>query len=197
MAIYKNYDYADKQVVKVITDTNSGNYLWIAFAINSTTCLLKKVSAFDPNVVYFSEEITVNKINTMIVVGDYLFLGIEDGTNFIYRYSVFAPGTTPLQVALPTGIIEAPVDVVLNGSTLYWLFPGTESGENAKIVLTDDSGTFIETIDLNQSGVIVTKASSIASDGTDLWVVNDDNPSKIYRIYSSGGWNITENNLTS
>ena len=191
MTLFRNIKYNHKDVVAEVTDTNSGQFLWVGFKKDTNgNCRFLKVSAHDPNQIYFDVNLAVEEIKKMRVSGSNLLIGVDHGTNYIYRYSVFNPLSTPTIFARPSGVIEAPVDVVEGGSALWWLFPGITGSEIAKIVKTNTYGTFQETITLQQSGEEIHNAKSITYSGGELWVVTYTAPAQGVRVFQSGGWMI-------
>lgn len=187
MTLFRNIKYNHKDVVAEVTDTNSGQFLWVGFKKDSSgNCRLLKVSAHDPNQIYFDVDLTIEAIQKLHVSGSNLLIGVDHATNYIYRFSVFNPLSTPTVFARPSGVIESPVDVVEGGSALWWLFPGIAGSEIAKIVKTNTFGTFQETITLQQSGDEIHNARSIAYSGGELWVVTYTAPAKGVRVFKVG-----------
>lgn len=197
MSIFKEFNYSEKSVNKVVIDANSGEFLWIAFSKGTNNkCSLKKVSAHDPSQVYFDVDVDCEEITAMIKYGSYLFLGVDHANNYLLRYSLFNPITLPTEFTFPSGVTESPVSVVSGGTYLWWLTPGNSSGENAKIIKTNSVGTFQETIDLNISALVVNSASSLIYDNGDLWVVTNENPLNLYRVYYDASWIIQETEIS-
>ena len=179
-------------------DTNQGEYQWIGFVPDeSGNCKLKKVSANDPSQTYFDVDLAIQTIKLLHISGSNILIGIDDPVNYIYRFSVFNPLSTPTIIAKPSGVVESPVDIVEDGGFLWWLFPGNASGEFAKIVKTNTFGTFQETIDLQQSGDEVHNATSLAYKDGDLWVVTYTDPIELWRVYLDSGamWTLQKNEI--
>ena len=197
MTIFKSIDYNLREVSALATDTNSGEYLWVAFKQNSDgDCIVKKVSAHDVSAVYFSFELAVMEVTRIILSGStYVLLAVNDDTNYIYRYGLFTPLTTETAFTKPVGLTEYPVDVASGGGFFWWLFPGTDDGENAAIVKTTDDGTFSETIDLSISGDIVYDATGITYKSGDLWIVTNSNPVQLWRVYKDSTWHANKTDL--
>lgn len=168
-------------------DQNSGYYFWIGFQKDSdNNCRILKTSANDLNQIYFDVDLAVNAINKMYVKSTSLLVAVDHPTNYLYRYFVSNPLTAPAAIARPAGINEAPVAFADDGTSLWWLFPG-ESGETAKIVKTTSVGSFQETITLEQSGDEIHDAISIVYRDGDLWVVTNESPAKLVRVYLDVG----------
>ena len=190
MPIFRSAHYSGKRVAALTTDLNSGQYLWIAFEKDSTdNCRILKVSAQDLNQIYFDVDIEVDAIKKLLVNSTSLYVGVDDPVNYIYKFSVANPLIAPTIIALPAGVAEAPVDVVDDGAGYFWwLFPGL-SGEITKIVKTTNTGTFQQTITLQQSAVEVHNAASIVYRSGDLWVVTNESPANLVRVHLvSGVW---------
>ena len=169
-----------------MVDTANGNYLWLLQANN-----LKKVSVNNPLQIYFDIDQTVTLVKGYIS-GNYIYLAVNDDTYIGKRYSLANPTITYSSFTLPEGITEAPVDVLANGSDLFYLFPGSGSGQNAKIVKMSTTGTFDQTIDLST----VTNAKSFTIDNNgELWIVTNSSPVEYVRVYETSGgvWAYTVN----
>jgi len=193
MVIKRKFDYTEPTITAQAVD-DSNQYLWLAFSQDvNGNCVLKKVSAFQPDQVFFSLEIAVNEITAMQISGSYIYLAYDDDSLIGARYSTSSPLTSSIDFSIPSGITEAPVDLVIDNSTLFYLIPGNVSGTNSKVVEFTLTGTFVETIDLVKSGNIVTNASSIAVDtNSNLWLVTYTSPATLVRVYETGGfWDFT------
>lgn len=186
----RQFNYSTKLITAQVVD-ESNSYLWIAFAKNAEgNCILKKVSAFQPNQVFYSLELEVDEIVDMKISGSNIYLAYNDSNYIGAIYSMTSPLTTYLNLNIPSGITEAPVAVEIDNTTLYYLIPGNTSGTNAKISEFTTSGTHVENIDLTT----VTSAQSFSLDSAtgDLWVVTYTAPAKLVRVYKSGAvWNYT------
>lgn len=195
MAQFNSYQYNQAQITAIAIDTTNGQFLWIAFAKVGTTCMLKKVSANDISQVYFSQSFTVDSINAIQIIGDVIYIAVTHATIAAYAMAVASPLTIQLPFTKTTlGVDEAPICGTQDSTQIYFLTPGTDSGENAKIVTFDNAGAFVETIDLQESGMTVTNATSFTIDSdSDFWVVTENSPSELYRVfYESGGWQLQE-----
>jgi len=185
MTLIKTYNFSESAIKSFIVSTANGQYLWIAFSQdNDGNCALLKVSAHNLLQQYFNIDIAVDEIKKMTIYSTYIYLAYDDSALIGARYSLNNPLTTYNNFSLPSGIDEAPVDLIVDGTYVYYLIPGNDSGKNAKIVKLTISGTFIETIDLST----VTNAVSFSTDGTDFWVITYESPSKLVRVYDDGGY---------
>ncbi|MGD2071903.1 MAG: hypothetical protein PVG65_00230, partial [Candidatus Thorarchaeota archaeon] len=153
-------------------------------------CAFKKASANNPLQIYFDIDIAVTQINALYVASSYVYLAFNDATYIGARYSLTNPLSTSTDFNLPGGITEAPVDVLANGSDLFYLIPGNTSGLNAKIVKMSTSGVYDQTIDLS---TITNAVSFTMDDNGDIWVVTDTSPAQYIRVYeqSGGVWTYT------
>ena len=198
MTIIRRIDYSSNKAIGAIVIDSTKKSLWIAYKKNlSNKCLLKRVSAFNPNQLYYSIEIEVDEIKKLTISGDYIYCAYEDSALIGARYSTSNPLTTSTDFSIPSGITEAPVDVLVSNSDLWYLIPGTATGENAKLIKFSTTGTYDETIDLSETGNIITNAVSLTEDtGTgDLYIVTNNSPSELVRVYQTTGgsyeWEVT------
>lgn len=167
---------------KITAIVRDGNYLWLVYK-NATSCQLKKVSIFDPSLVYYDIEITVDEITRMKVSGNYIYLAVDDDTYIGMRLKTSDPWGDWNNINIPTGINEKSVDVAITGNNWFLLTPGELSGENAKVIKIDET-TYDETIDLTT----VFNASSMTIDDFDnLWVVTNELEAKVIKIEESSG----------
>ena len=189
--IIRRHLYSGQGVISAIV--RDGNYLWVAYK-NTSACRLKKVSIFDPSLIYYDIAVNVDEITRLKIDGSYLYLSIDDDTYIAARYSRTNPLGSYNFISIPSGINEKSVDLAIhsNGSDWFLLTPGELSGENAKVI-NISSVTFQETIDLTT----IFNAKSMTIDENDnLWAVTDESPAKLVKIYDDGGytynsWNIT------
>jgi len=190
MTEFKNFNYSLQEVSAIVADSTNGEFLWIAFKQNASgNCKLYKVSANNPNQIYFSIDLAVTEIKRMKIDGNYLYVAVEDDTYLAYRYSLSNPLTSNTTLAIPSGVTEAPVDIGIETDYLDFLTPGTASGSVPKIVRVAIS-TFAldQVINIEVSGEDIENASSITvSSGDNIWVVTRTSPSKLIRIYESSG----------
>ncbi len=195
MPIFKSAHYSHRKVTAMAIDQNSGYYLWIGFQKDTdNNCRILKASTNDLDQIYFDIDLAVNSIRKMCVKSTSLLVAVDHDTNYLYRYAVANPLSTPASIVRPGGINEAPVAFADDGTYLWWLFPG-ESAEIAKIVKTTSIGTFQQTITLEQSGDEIHNAISIVYRDGDLWVVTNESPAQLVRVYLDVGvWKL---NITS
>ena len=195
MRIFRNFNFAKEPVSAMYLEEGATNYLWIAFEDNGDeTCDIRKVSVNDLSQTYFNiTDLDCDKVNDMGILGNYNFLAVDDATYFAYRLLKTAPISTQFSMAIPSGINEAPIQVLNDGTYVYFLTPGTAIGENAKIIKASATLVFQETIDLGE-----TNAVGMMHDGTDIWVVTSSSPSKLIRVYEiSGGIYTTATTILS
>lgn len=199
MANFRDFKFDWSQVTAIATDTLSGQFLWIAYTLKNGTCLLKKVSAHDLTQVYFSVPLSVTAITNLFILGTNIYASVTHSTYALYSLSLSAPFTTQnAWTKTELGIAEEFCAGALGASDLYLLTPGILSGEYARIVSINSGGSFIETIDLQKDLITVLDAVSVTVDSNDdLWVVDSQSPTHLFRIYSeSGAWKIEENILS-
>jgi len=183
MSIVRKYNFETSQISALAHNSVGGQFLWVGFLpIDSGVCNLKKVSAFDPLQTYFDLEITANKIVQLHSSAlSFVYMAVDHETVCGYRYSVLTPNTGIVTYTKPVEITENPIGFTLDTSYVYFLLPGKESGTEAKILKYSLTGTYLHTIELTG----VTDAIGITLD-SDLWVITDENPSRLVRVYGSG-----------
>lgn len=188
--LIKNYNFSEEEISIIISDNNNGEHLWIGFESNGTTCNLQKVSAHDPLQKYFDLDLSVEEIKAGIINSTYLYLALDDDEYIARRYTLSNPLSGSVDFVIPSGIVEAPVDVLVS-TYVYLLIPGNISGQNAKIVKMTTAGAFVETIDLST----VTNAKSFTVDTVtgDIWVCTYTSPATFVRVYNDGSWHYTVN----
>lgn len=188
MTIQRTFDYTEPTITaQVVDDTNQ--FLWLAFSQNSEgNCIFKRVSAFDPFQVFFSIEVAVNKITSMKILGSNIYLAYDDSILLGARYSISNPLSSSLDFTKPGGLTEDSIDLVIDGSDVFFLLPGNTSGNNAKIVKFSTSGTFDQIIDLLSSGNIVLNANTMTIDtNSNIWIGTYTSPATLVRVYDTGG----------
>lgn len=174
--IIKNYNYDISEIDSLIVDTNTTNHLWVAFG-----SILKKVSANKPTQVFYTIDTETIGITKVYVSDTYVYLAVNDTSLIGQRYAVLNPITNYTNYSLPVGITEAPVDVLVYGSYVYFLIPGDISGTNAKIVKIGLTGTYHSTIDLTT----VSNAIQFCLDSNnEIRVLTNTSPSTIVRVYN-------------
>lgn len=191
MAIqFKNYNFDKKQVTALVTDTFTGEFLWIAFAKDTATgkCTLRKVSAHNPNQIYYSIELEVDKIVRLKIKDDAIYLAVEHATIMGYKILTTSPLTSQTEINRPGAILENPVDIGVGASKFFYLFPGEASAQVAKVVEVSSAFTVVETIELQQSGEEINFARSLTVDSNgDIWIGTYTDPAKLVRLYQISG----------
>jgi hypothetical protein len=187
--LIKNFNYSEKIITALEVDTTTSEYLWVGFSQDSLgNCAFQKVSAHNPLQIYYNIDLAVDEIKKIYASGSYIYLAYDDTSLIGARYSKSNPLTTSTDFSLPAGITEAPIDLIVSGSYVYFLIPGNLSGTNTKICKFSLAGIFVETIDLPT----VTKAISFAVDGSNnFWAVTNTAPSTLVRVFFSGTWQYT------
>ncbi|MCK9542838.1 MAG: hypothetical protein M0R03_12495 [Novosphingobium sp.] len=185
MTQINKYNFTESEIKSFVIDETNAQYLWIAFSLNDGVCNLKKVSAHKPDQVYFSIDLSVTEIKKVISSGNYVYACFDDDSLICTRFSKTNPITSTVDFSIPAGITEAPVDMLVSGSYIYFLTPGNISGENAKIVKFSLTGIFQETIDL----ATVTNAKAFTMDALEeeFWIITYKTPSEYIRLYLASG----------
>jgi len=193
MTQINKYNYTESQVTALVVDTTNAEYLWVGFSLNDSVCNFKKVSANKPDQVYFSIDLSVTAINRIISSGTSVYAVVNDTSILCRRFLKTNPVTTTVDFDIPVSVNEAPVDALVSGSYIYFLTPGSVSGENAKILKYTLTGTYTETIEL--STVTSAKALTINEVSGEFWIITYASPSQYIRVYqtSGGTWTYTIN----
>lgn len=195
MANFRNYQFNQSEVTAIAIDTYGGQFLWIAFTQKDGTCRLQKVSAHDLTQVYFTLELEVDSINCMKVLDQLIYIGVTHATDAVYAYYISAPlSYVSIFTKSELSLTESPIAVTSTATYVYFLTPGSESGNEAQIVNFDNAGSTVETINLTESGLLVSNAVSVTIDASDnLWVVTSSNPAELYRVfYESSTWQLQQ-----
>lgn len=197
MGFFRDYKYSSTQVTAIASDTNGGNFVWVAFKASGGNCLLLKVSATDLNQVYFTVVVPVSSINDMLVVNGYIFLAVTHPSIFSIAYSVSQPLTTFVTSAYPAGVTESPVVLTVDGSNnVYFLTPGLSAGTYATIVEVTSLNVLVQAIVLAQTPIFISNASSFTIDGSsNFWVITANQPGVLCRVWFTSVWNLQQTSL--
>jgi len=177
---------------------NESYYVWIAFKGNSNSCILKKVSALDPDIVYFTLTIEANEITAIFSDDDYIYLSLDSLTYFGMRLKKETPNLVYTYINIPIGITEEAIDLVTNNEFIYILTPGLDSGTTAKVCQFNKINlTLITIIDLMKSGLDIVDAKKIDIDNNgNVWVVSEVDPPRLTKLSYNGIWDIDTYLLT-
>jgi len=192
MTFIKNYNYSEKEISSMVVDPSG--FLWVCFKQDASgNCAFQKVSATNPLQKYFDIDLSTTEIKNGFIFGEYIYIALSDSSLIGQRFSLNNPLTINDEFELPSGITEAPVDVLAHGSYVYFLIPGDTSGTNAKICVFELDGTFSETIDL--STVTNAKSFDVNTTTSELWVITYQSPARYVRVYQMSGsiWTYTVN----
>ena len=168
---------------------DSVNYrIWIAIK-NNNGCKLLVKSAFNPNDTFFEIDISADEITNIIGDSTYVYLSLDDDTYIGMRLSKSDPIGTNEYINIPSGINEKAIDLTI-GNYLFFATPGTESGENPKILRFNASSlAYIDNIELTT----IENVRSIDIDSNnDVWAVTYTSPITLVRIYDDGGYTYSE-----
>jgi len=197
--VNRRFTYTEKNITDVVADEN-GNFVWIAYAQDSEgNCNLKKTSAFSPDQIYFDIDKAVTNINAMTIDTANLYLAFDDSVLLGEILGTSNPLSNIIQINIPVGIVEVPVDIAVDGTDLFFLIPGNQTGTNAKILKYDTLGVLQDTIDLTKTGVTVVNATSFdIADTGDIWVMTNEDPANLVRVFelSGGGFDFTVTPIT-
>jgi len=192
--IITKYDFDSTKVSSILYEDYAPGFVWVAFEAEPSTpdqCRLIRASTFNLNSIMFDFTVPVDRINKMVIASGRVVLAVDHDTLMGYRYYTTFPITSFNSIAKPVAITENPVDIIGTSSRLYFLFPGSATGTNAKIAITDSVGNHLQTVDLIPSatgGIPVTDASGMIRDlSGDIWVVTNTSPVRLVRVYDTGG----------
>lgn len=190
MTIISRFEYSgDKQITAQYSD-EFNNFLWVAFAQNSSgNCIIEKQAFANSLQTYFSLERAVDNVNEMHSDSTNIYVAYDDATLF----GEIINQNTPLSVQtdiLRGAIVEAPIDVKIDTLTsdLWFLLPGNASGTNAQLLRYNTSGVLQQTVDLAKSSEIVVNAKTMTIDSnSDIWIGTFTNPATVVRVFQISG----------
>lgn len=188
MTINRRFNFSnDKQITAQKADSID-NFLWIAFAQNSSgNCIIEKEAKFYPTQTYFSLERAVTNVNAMDLDSSKLYVAYNDSVLLGEIISKTNALTSTTEINR-NSIVESPIDVLINGTNLWFLLPGIASGTNAQLLRYDTLGVLQQTVDLNKSGSIVNNAETMTVDSNgDIWIGTYETPAKIVRVFEISG----------
>lgn len=194
MTTVRRFTYDEKEITAIAID-QINNFSWVAYAQDlDGNCVIKKLFGFDSSQIFFDIDKTVNIINAMAIDSSNLYVAYDDDTLLGEILLQTNPLTVTTEIIIPGGIVEAPVDIAVDGTNLCFLIPGVASGTNAKVIKYDTSGIFQEIIDLSKTGSEVLNASTFTiSDTGDIWISTNTDPISLIRVFelSGGGFDFT------
>ncbi len=187
MTLNRRFEYTNDKITAQKAD-NINNFLWVAFTQNSDgNCIIEKEAKFHPTQTYFSLERAVTEVNAMDLDSTKLYIAYEDSDIFGEIISKTNPLTSTTEISRGA-IVESPVDVLINGSDLWYLLPGIASETNAQLLKYNTSGVLQQTVNLSKSGSVVYNAKSMTIDGNnDIWIGTYEEPAKIVRVFEISG----------
>lgn len=173
----------DKQITAQKAD-NINDFLWIAFAKNANgNCIIEKTGKFKPSQTYYSLNREVEEVTAMDLDSSNIYVTYNDSSLLGERLSKTNPLTSTTEISKGS-YIESPVDILVNSTDLWVLLPGSVSGENAKLLKYNTSGTFQQEIDLAKSGSTVFNAQSMSIvSGGDIWIATYTSPTTLVRVF--------------
>jgi len=177
-----------------------GNYIWYATGVNALgKCHLIQASPSNLSQVYFDIEITTQSIVDIVESSGRLYV-LFDGNKSVGGYVTIAQRFSAVAPTVALSTFKYPVasswlnskTILVHSSYVYIL--GTGDGDESKIVKYNYTGTLQEIIYLDQSGVYIDNVVSMTVDNTNnFWIVTNDNPVNLIRVWYSGGdWRITQ-----
>ena len=183
-------------IIKRITDSygevtalcREGEYLWIGY-LSSGISKLRKVSNFDPTLIYYdltlptSYNVTkINKINTTST-DEYIYLAIDSTSHIGMRYHKGSPLSSYMGYTKPIAVTENSIDVVILLGYVYFLTPGIPT-EKAKLLKYYYAYSTIDnSVDIEKDGDEIHNAKAMTIDeNNNIWVVTYTDPAKLIKI---------------
>lgn len=190
MTVIRRFTY-DNPLITALIEDEIGYYAWLGFAEEDGECLIKKVWGGSPDQIFFELSREVESINAFAIDTTQLYVAYTDDELLGEILTQSNPVSGNTEIEIPSGVTQFPVDVKVNGTDLFFLLPGSDSGTNAQILVYDTDGDYQETIDLSNSSDTVVDAISFDIDADDnLWVATNTSPATVVRVWqeSSGDW---------
>lgn len=181
----RRISYSPKKQITSQVIQPVGTFLWVAFAKNSSNnCLIEKQFAFNPTQIYFSLPRAVDAVVDMDINSTHLFVAYDDTDLLGEIISLTSPLTSTVEIEKPVDV-ESPVAVELGIEEDVWfLLPGSDTGENAQLLRYDLDGILLDTLDLADTAGTVFDASSFTIDSNgDLWIGTMEAPGNVVRVY--------------
>lgn len=181
----RRFNFSEEKTITALAVDSQNRYLWQAFDQDlSGNCAIQKVSAFEPSQVFFDFTREVNEIVAMDLNTSNLFVAYNDDSLLGEIISLNNPLTNTTEISIPAGISQIPVSVIVDGTDLWYLVPGTVSGTIAKLLLYNTSGILQQTIELTD----INNADSMTIDNnSNIWIVTNTSPSSLIRVYQTSG----------
>jgi len=134
--------------------------------------------------IYYKKNSTVLYTSTVPSTG-LLYADVTFTSNAIGKsvtdMHLFVSDTDIATVASPIEITQVTVKNTLRYCILT---EGNEIGENVKLFIYNQEGLANNVIDLDNSGAIITNAASMATDEDEnVWIITDETPSKLVRVW--------------
>lgn len=186
------YDY--KKLTAIVYDNYQGNFLWLGFSSNTGICKLLKVSANNPKQVYYELDVQAEEILKIVNHNQYIYLLLKDSTYVSARIHKTTPLTFFSLIFKPIGLPETPIDIFSDLQYTFFLLPG-EDGNNAKIYRTHPD-PLVLTLMITLTGVHNVTSMAKKNYLDNLWVVSNEQPGKLIRIYDSAGFKFQIINLS-
>jgi hypothetical protein len=182
--VKNKYTFLEKRVTSIV---NNGNYTWIAFLGTDGVSHLYKVSSYDLNWRYFKLNVSADSISKIILDDAWLYLALDSDLYIGETILLGNPLANYNYITKPVGIVEKAIDVAVSANYIYFLIPGEITGTNAKVIQYSKDLEYIVTVDLIQSGDIITDAKKISVDSNEnIWVISGINPVVLTKIVITG-----------
>jgi len=191
--IKRRYTFNNNKITATLKDS-SGYYLWIAYLGSGGSCILKKVSAFNPKVIYFNLTISVDIIKRIKQDSTYIYLAVDSSSYVGIKISKTNPLSSITYISKPEGITEPSIDLAVGSTYLYLLFAGEMSATTAKVLKYNKTSLALaSTITLDGSAGDIYNTRTITIDGNGIvWIATYENPIKLIKLETDDSYEYWE-----
>jgi hypothetical protein len=183
MNIIKKYNFDEKQISSICVQKTTTPRIWIGFKKNTSgICELNQYSVNNLNTQYYNISLSVDEITKIYFFGTRIYIAVDDDEKFLIYFTATSP-LTQTTINIPSGINESVIDILDDGTYLYFLLPG-ENTTNAKILKFSTTMVLQDTIELTDAHNV--NSFTIDSNG-DIWCTTYEENSKLIRVYLDGG----------
>lgn len=191
MNIIRKYTFDEKQISSICVQKTTTPRIWVGFTKNTDgICELNQYSVNNLNTQYYNISLSVDEITKIYFLGTQMYIAVDDDEKFLIYFTVTSP-LTQTTINIPSGINESVIDILDDGTYLYFLLPG-EDTENAKILKYSNTLTLQTTIELTD---IHNVRSFTIDDNNIIWCTTYETDSKLIKVYNDDGYKFDVINL--
>lgn len=174
------FTYSGEGQLTAIAVDEDNYRVWLGID-NGSECKLLIKDVFNPENTIYEIDVEADKINEIAIGQYYVFLALDDDTNFAMRILKAIPSSNDY-LSFPLGVNESPVRVKMGTYTTF-LTPGVESDENPFVVRYNTDGTYQGKLELTEVGKTFENAMGLAEDSSNqLWVSCSNNPMYLIKV---------------